>query len=122
MAKTTTQINNELTVYQCCIADKAYKYMMKEQMGIDDPCTLNNIIMGVILIEALKCPEDTIDYALDQDEYEATLEQLNHICGCVNCTSHSIITNDTLLNASSGCINCIDTEDDDSIIVEEGSE
>ena len=99
MAKTITQINTELTVYQCCIADLAYKYMTKEGLGIKDPCLLNKVIAGVTFIENLKCPENVIDNSLTQEEYELCLEQLNQLCGCVYCNDSSVVTNDTLLTS-----------------------
>lgn len=98
MAKTTAQINTELTFYQCCLADLAYYYIKKEENGQQHiECLLNTLVYGTQLLEALKCPQRSlIRNYLTQDQLEAQLELLGDLCGCVHCEDASNLINDTL--------------------------
>ena len=56
LQKTTQEILNELALYQCCIADKAYKMAKNQSLGLKvDKCALREIALGNIMIERLKC-------------------------------------------------------------------
>lgn len=98
MSKTTAEINTELTFYQCCLADLAYKYIKKEESGaVDTDCLLYTLIYGTTLLESLKCSQVIITRAyLTQDELESELEKLSDICGCEACEDTSELTNDIL--------------------------
>lgn len=98
MAKTTTEINTELVYYQCCLADLAYKYIVKEENGHQNiDCMLSNLIYGTTLLESLKCPDIVLNMEyLTQDELEIELEKLAEICGCVACDDPTQLSNDTL--------------------------
>lgn len=87
MAKTRSQIRVELALYQCCLADLAIKYILKEmqgQQGIN--CLLNKVVYGSTLLEAIKCTNQVLTREhLTQTEYEDELEKLNDLCGCIPC-------------------------------------
>lgn len=99
MAKSRDQINKELTLYQCCLADKAYEYISKELTGQQDiDCEFNKVKSGVLIIEALKCPENILNNNfLTQTQVENLLEQLNLICGCIECLSSEDLLDDTTI-------------------------
>ncbi len=98
MAKTTTEIGVELTFYQCCIADLAYKYIVKEENGLQNiECLLNKLIYGTILLEALRCPARILALEqLTQTELEEELEKLSDLCGCAACEDNTVLTDDTI--------------------------
>lgn len=106
MAKTTTQINNELRLFQCCLADLAVTYITKELNGHQNlECLLDKLSFGVHLLENLKCPENILETeCLTQAEIEENLEKLNDICGCINCTDLDDLFDDTVSSTLSGLI------------------
>lgn len=98
MTKSIDRINKELTLYQCCLADKAYEYISKETTGQQDiECELNKIIAGVRILEALKCSQSILDNkSLTQTQIELLLEQLNNICDCIECLTPDELLDDTV--------------------------
>ena len=99
MAKSIQDINNELTAYQCCIANLTIEYITKEIYGQQDiECLYNRLVYGVLLIENLKSPQEVMDLNyLTQAELELELEKLNNLCGCMNCPQGlASITDDTI--------------------------
>ena len=93
MAKTYHQIHNELTMYQCCIADLAIEYIAKEINGIQEiDCLYWDIVYGVMRIETLKKYVTLISsLQYTQQEIEDELEKLNDLCGCVSCNLASFL-------------------------------
>lgn len=106
MSKSITQINNELRLYQCCVADLAINYITKELNGHQNlECLLNKLSLAVHLIENLKCPENILELeCLTQSELEENLEKINDLCGCINCTDLDDLFDDTISSTLSGLI------------------
>lgn len=98
MAKTTAEISRELFAYQCCVADKAIEYILKETTGQQNiDCLLDQLIFNTMLIESLSCPTAILDLQqLSQAEIESNLEKLNQYCGCMTCGDPSDMYDDTL--------------------------
>ena len=101
MAKTVIEINNELILYECQIADMATKYVIKEMYGQQDlACMLNKITYMVNLLELLSVHLQIIAREhLTQTELEDELEKLNDLCGCATCKSIEEIVDDTVSTA-----------------------
>lgn len=122
MAKTTAEINIELTLYQCCLADRAYNYILKETTGQQNiECELLQLKAGVRLLEGLKCSDSIIALEqLTQTELEATLEKLSDLCGCMTCKSDAEIIDDTIATTESIILqedgSSLDLEDDSNIL------
>lgn len=97
MSKSAQDINNELTLYQCCIADKAIEYINKEINGIEDlDCLLSKLEYLTLRVETLKRWQSIISLEqMTQDQIEAELEKLNDLCGCINCNIQQTLS-DTL--------------------------
>ncbi len=106
MAKTLTQINNELRLYQCCLADLAIDYITKELNGHQNlECLLNKLTFGVHMLENLKCSDNILSTeCLTQVEIEQNLEKLNQLCGCINCTDLDDLFDDTISSTLGGLI------------------
>lgn len=98
MSKSIANINKELTMYQCVLADLAIAYITKELHGHQNiNCSLAKLTYGVILLEALRTPDRTLELEqLTQTELEAELEKLNDICGCVAGTDPNDLILDTI--------------------------
>lgn len=99
MSKSIIDIERELTLYQCCLADKAIDYIQKEIYGFQDASKCyNSFLYATLLLESLRNPTAVITNLehLTQEEYEAELEKLNDYCGCINCGDMSFATNDTI--------------------------
>lgn len=98
MAKTTAEINRELIFYQCCLADLAIKYILKEIYGHQNiECLLNKLIYGTTLLEALKCPSRVLTLEhMTQTEIEDNLEKLGDLCGCITCQDPDDLTEDDI--------------------------
>lgn len=122
MAKTTAEINIELTLYQCCLADLAYNYVLKETTGQQNiECELLKLKAGVRLLEGLKCPDAILSLEqLTQTELEETLEKLSDLCGCMTCKTDAEIIDDTVSTVNSIILqedgSSLDLEDDTNIL------
>lgn len=103
MAKSIFEIENELTLYQCCLADKAIEFIQKEIYGfLDSDKCYKKLLYGTLLLESLRDPDKIINDLeyLTQDEYELELEKLNDICGCINCGNMSQRATDDTISTS----------------------
>lgn len=98
MSKTSAQIDIELMLYKCCLADKAIEYIQKEVYGVQDlDCKLNKLILLQLLIKYLSCHEAILEWeTLTQQQLEETLEKANELCGCATCMDSIDLISDTL--------------------------
>ena len=94
MSKTTHQIINELTMYQCCAADRAIEYIAKEINGIQEIEGLYaSIVYLTLRIETLKKFQSLLSLQqYTQQEIEDQLEKLNDECGCMTCNIPKFMT------------------------------
>ncbi len=98
MSKTSAEIDIELVLYECCIADMALRYVQKEIYGLQDlEQELDKLTFTSLLYKYLLEHDAIIDLqVLTQDQLEAQLEKLNNLCGCATCKDSASIVDDTL--------------------------